>query len=221
MRIAFEYLGKPICFNNDCIQHLVIENKQLFRRVLTELFDGNENNLFVFSKDFKPYAFGDVVFIPDPLNIEYSDRRLSTRINAELVKNANEYHADELTEIVTALINFGNSLCRDTDFDFSFSYEIDAPGLVKFLSLKPNIDDDVDKRERLIEYCRIYRKYLGIKMFVAVNLYVYFSGDELNELFNTLRADNIFLLVIENSQPHVLGDNIHIVDENLCEIKPG
>ena len=220
MRAAFEYLENPICFNNDCVQLLILENKALFRRTLSELYSGNENDLFVFSKEYKPLPFGDVVFVPDPLNPDFSDRRLTTRINAELARFANERHIDMMTDIVTKLIDFGNALCSDADFDFSFSYDIDAPALVKLLSFKPKNDEGTDKRGELIEYLRLFRKYLGIKMFIAVNLYVYFSTDELCELFHTLRTENICLLAIENTQPETGGDNIHIVDNNLCEIKP-
>lgn len=221
MRVAMSYLSEPLFFENDYAALLVIENKQYFRNAIMQLNNGNKDSMFVFSKNYKPIDYeSDCVFIENALSIEVNDRKLITRLNNRIVQYANERHMDKLAEIVQNLYEFGQELCMDMDYDVTFNYEIDAPSLIKYMSFKPRIHEDRTELERLLAIFRLYRAYLGTKIFIVANLYVYFSKEELESLFMQIRKEEIYLLALENIVPQSRnGERLCIVDESLCEIR--
>lgn len=57
-------------------------------------------------------------------------------------------------------------------------------------------------------------------MFVISNLYVYFSIEEISEIYKTLLLNHINLLIIEqNIPPHSQNyESVYIIDNDLCQI---
>lgn len=57
MRMLYNLMTDPVKFENSNIKLLVIENKIQFRNTILSLQNGDEEGLFVFSKDYKPLDF--------------------------------------------------------------------------------------------------------------------------------------------------------------------
>lgn len=59
--------------------------------------------------------------------------------------------------------------------------------------------------------------------FVAANICLYFSPDEISELLKALALEHINFLMLENSEPQRLcdGEKLYVVDNDLCVIDDG
>ena len=85
MRMLYNLMTDPVIFENSNIKLLVIENKIQFRNTILSLQNGDEEGLFVFSKDYKPLDFSKSVrFIDNALSFNLADKKLMSKINSDL-----------------------------------------------------------------------------------------------------------------------------------------
>ena len=90
--------------------------------------------------------------------------------------------------------------------------------IIKLLSFKPRLDAD-SALENTIRFMKIWRKYLGVKLFAISGLCCFFSHDELSVLHRELSAENICALDIGSAVPNDVNPvNIYIIDKDLCEV---
>ena len=76
-------MSAPVDFENSCIKLLVIEDKRLFRKTILSVYHNDEDELFVFSENYKPMYFSKSIrFIDDILTFEFADKQLMTKVNA-------------------------------------------------------------------------------------------------------------------------------------------
>lgn len=221
MMISFKYLSKPMCFNNTNINILVLENKKVFRDAFLSLSSDFENSGFVFSENFEPLDFQKTIcLIKNPLLLEFNNKRLQNKINADMVKMLNEVFFNEYATLQSVLSQLIIKFSENFDFDFFSSAEITPQSVVKFLSFEPKCDIVHSSLDNLLFYLELFAKYLNIKCFVVFDLFVYYDCDELTELFKSLRMKNILLLDIENREPnfHAKDIAVSVVDKSLCSI---
>ncbi len=221
MMISFTYLNSPIEFENDRVPVLVIENKKLFRDVLFSFTTETQEEYFTFSKDFKPFEFNKLgCFISNPINLDFNNKKLMTKINAFLSVNANNEFAAELANVNQSIFTLADKLVSLSSFDLTYDEtSIDASSLIKLLSFQINSSDQ-SLCELLISFVLLLSKYLKTEVFVISNLYVYFSTEEIADIYKTLLLNHINLLVIEqNLPPHSYNyESVYIIDNDLCQI---
>jgi len=71
MRAKFSYIDDCIKIGEGIFPVLVIENKKLYRDVLSSFLNSCEEDYFVFSEDFKPFEFSkDGCFISEPIFVD-------------------------------------------------------------------------------------------------------------------------------------------------------
>ena len=220
MNFLFKLSDDPVSFEENRIHTLIIENKKLFRSVLTAFEFGVSEEYFVFSENFTPFDFDKKGFyIGNVLNVDINNKKLSTKINGYLEKITNDELYVELSEVKSALLGLGDALSDFTDYDFSFKQDFDTLSIVKFLNFSL-CKDDFTEEEILLKFTFLLAKYLGIKLFVTANLFLYFEKDELKQIFETIILNNMFILDIEGFNPECLREycDYHIIDKDLCSI---
>ncbi len=220
MMCLFKFSAAPISFEESCIHTLVMENKRLFRHVLTSFEFSSCEDFFVFSENFEPFDFEKKgCFIGNVLNVDVNNKKLSAKINGYLESLINAELPEKTGNVKTALYNLGEALSDYTDYDFCFRQDFDALTIVKLLDFKL-CRDEYTEQEVFIKYVNMLLKYLGTKVFVTVNLFLYFDEDELRNIFETLAINNIYVLNLEGFNPECLKDLccFHIIDSDLCSI---
>ena len=220
MRMIYKLMTNSVMFENSNIKLLVIENKIQFRNTVLSLINNDEENLFVFSENYKPLDFSKSVrFIDDVLSFNLADKKLMNKINSDLEYICNTNYFDELSMIKELCTKLCYNLCEEKEFDFTFNDEIETSAFIKLFSFSPN-NDSSDVLEKLLLYINLVNKYLGIKCFITQNLYIYFSNDEILSFYNTLIAHDIYLVDIENIFPNQITslEEKIIIDKDLCEV---
>lgn len=221
MMVAFEYLSKELRFDNEPIHTLVIENKQLYTKVILSFENEIIDEIMTFSKDFKPFDFDKhCVYISNPVCPQTENRKLATKINSYLESLANNEYSEKLNEIKNSLTSLASELTRQNDFDFTFNDEIDTKSIIKLLEFSVSTQED-NPALTLVRYITLVSKYLKTQLFVIANLHLYFSKDDIEAIFKTLSFYNINLLLLECVSPTVIsnGEVLHIIDNDLISIE--
>ena len=218
MMAAYKLLSKPMKINEG-VCCLVIENKDLFRKTWADLFSGNGAEWFVVSENYEPFVFEKAVAVfENILDLNSFDKKLMTKTYPKLEQTANDLFYEELAEIRRCLIELGDKISFEYDFDYSFNDDIGTMDILKLMSFKIRKDADNDM-DNIVLYMKLLKKYMGIKLFITSNLWLYFTSDKCEEFNKTLLSAGISVLDIENIMPDDnKRQNVYIIDADLCEI---
>lgn len=220
MRVMYKYLPEPLSFHNKKPKIIVLENEKLFRKTAQSLYSDDSEELFVFSKDYKPVQFKKYVFfIGDILNYSFNNKKFITKINTDLENIANDEYYSDLCNIKGELLILANILSERFDFDIEYCDDIETSSIIKMLSFSPKNDTE-EGIEKLIRFIKLMRDYVGYKFFVIQNLYLYFSDNEIEELFKTIISEEVLLLDLERYTPVNRSEysDIAIIDRDLCVV---
>ena len=108
-----------------------------------------------------------------------------TKTYPRLEQTANELFYEELADLRQRLIEFGDKISIEYDFDYSFNDDIAAIDILKLLSFRIRKDADNDM-DNLVLYMKLLKKYMGTKLFITSNLWLYFTAEECEVLNKTL-----------------------------------
>ena len=97
------------------------------------------------------------------------------------------------------------------DFDVAYNDAVSTGDIIKLLSFKPQLDAN-SALENTVRFMKIWRKYLGIRLFVTSGLCRCFTHDELSA--EDIRVLDIDSIVSSVAKP----DNLYIIDKDLCEV---
>lgn len=220
MMLHFEYLKNEIVFDDGFIQLLAIENKELFRNTLLAFEHDDTKSLFVFSENSIPIEFSKLgYFILNPPVVDLQNKRLTSKINSFLCDAANNDFQQELAQLKSELMNFAEKLGAFCEFDIEWCDDIDALSVIKLFQFRINSNSQAPA-ELFVTYILLLNRYLKINFFIVANLHMYFSENELEEIYESLLLRHINLLAIEPSKPESVQacEKIHIVDADLCDI---
>ena len=220
MRVVYKYLPGAISFDNNKTKLIVIENNELFRNTIMELYLGNEKEWFVFSKNFTPVVYNKKVrFIGDVLNFNYNDKKLISKINEEIQSIVNDIYYENALRIKEQLVCLCSQITEKMDFDVDFDDNIETSSLIKICSFVLK-DDTNSPLEKLLRFIRLMRDYIGIEFFVIQNLCMYFSEEQINDFLKDISLDKLNVVDIEHTVPAVNIDRaeIVIVDKDLCVV---
>lgn len=219
--VSYKYLSSPVKFDTKNVIALVIENKELFRNTIVSLSNGNEDDILIISKNFTPLDYSkQICLIDNSILIDFKNKRLQSKVNSELATAINEVYYKEFDSVQNSISDLICKLSELLDFNFFSVAEINAQSLVKFLSFEPKFESDTNSLSNLLFYLELLKNHLNIECFVIINLFLYYSKDELDLLFNSLKLKNIYVVAIENQSPEYSNSNfkLAIVDDSLCSI---
>ncbi len=220
MIASFKFMNKLIDFDECNFQNLVIENKQLFRSILTSIDAGYIDEYFSFSENFVPFNFEkNGYFISDVLNVDFSNKKLMTKVLEYFESVVNVEFLSQVSNIKTDLLTLGDNVSAFNDFDFISRQDIDTISLIKFLDFQIN-KDEMNEMELFLKFIDLAMKYLKVKVFVTKNMSLYFDIKELESIGEMLALKHINFLNIDGFKNDVAVGNLeyHIIDKDLCNI---
>lgn len=218
--VNFDFLSQPIQFEENQINVLCIEDQKLFRKVCNSFVNNEtEENNIVFSENFIPFkSKGNVYVTADYFSFPYSNT-IMKKLYEQLEKYCNNEMQTETFQLKNRLINFLEILIKGFDYDFDFDYDINLVDVFKLTNLKP-VTDNSDALRSLTDYILVINKYAPPKLFVLINLHLFFTENELELFYRDLDNNHINLLVIENKKTFRSSkyESVFICDKDFCEI---
>ncbi len=220
-RLAHPDINYVIEFEENKINSIIIENKDFFRKTISELFcqiDGADGQ-FVLSEDYSAIDISKnaellTQFIPFEMNKKTLTSKICTAVEKKAINETNYTSTQELLSIIECYLD---KLLFD--FSYNFEYEkLNIGNLIKSVGI--TITEDYDNGlEKILDYMQLVREFDKEKLFIFVNLRSYHSDKDFETFTREVRMRKFLVLFIDNMEnSHFEYEKRLIIDKDLCEI---
>lgn len=206
---------------NDRINTLVIENRDLFTKLIRDLYNQEKgmDGYAVLSKDEKIIDISKNLELHSQfVGFSVNRKQLITRLCNEMERIAlggEDY--DETINLMNTIEQFFLRLTCRMDGEIVLK-KLNPSSIIKAVS--PEFEDEYESIcEELLNYMELVECYEHAKIFVFVNLRSYVNDKEIGEFFDTVLRKGHHVLCIENKEYKRMENEYRIViDKDLCEI---
>ena len=220
-------LENDIIFSEECINVLQIQDKKLFANVINSLNDniyGIQNTkarIIILDNDTEIKMEKEALMDIDLFNIDFNQKKIQSALYNKIEKIYKQ-EFERMSEFQTLFQKLQlNVLDVFIKFPFEFNYK-DSIGIQEYLKLlglkiSNNKGEIIDKIFSLIDAV----EYLSVaKLLIFVNLKLYLSDDELNEIYKYAMYKKVNILLIETGEEKepIKNEKILFVDSDYDEI---
>lgn len=205
---------------------LVIENVSFYRTfyigLKNQIENGDDYLLYEDTNDKKESIDKDCYLIENPLNVQIDEKK----INLVVQKSIGTKQPPEIRESYQVLLSKINEFINSISYDYYLPLIFDdGLTLVNFLkAINLRIADTTDNPvDQLVFKIRELSYVLGFKVFFIMNLYDYFTPNEIESIHKELNSLEIKMINISSHRNKYKINNEFIVDidEDLAEIHIG
>jgi len=222
MKLMHPLFSTPICFKENSIQVLTIENPVMFREVLFELIAQTESKegRFVLSvKDQVLDCADHMNVIMDYAHLSAIDKKLQNKLLMKLIKDTQETMAEDTFHLIGQLQQYMGKLAAMVDYPVTYEQSENLTALLKAMEFRADLDD-LPPHEMLFEYLDLNQQITKDQCFALVHAKAFFSVDELQQLYSMAHYKKWNLLLIES---HIAGvrlesEQYRLYDMDLCEL---
>ena len=220
-------LENDIIFKEEYINVLQIQDKKLFTNVINSLNDNINNiedtkeRIIILDNDIEIKIEKEVLMIIDVFNIDFNQKKIQSALYNKIEKIYKQ-EFERMSEFQTIFQKLQlNVLDVFNEFPFEFNYK-ESIGIQEYLKLlglkisnnKGKIIDTVFSLIDVVEYISVS------KLLVFVNLKLYPSDDELNEIYKYAMYKKVNILLIETGEEKepLENEKILYIDSDYDEI---
>ena len=222
MKINIDYLDNSIYLENSKIMVLEIENKRLLFRLIKNFTDIDNGDFIdeikVFGNDNKEINISNkILVLSDFFNFNLDTKKYLNQINKIIIDNIKDSDDNTLLSLYQKLLYKYNKVIKETDLPVVISNEVNVESLVKIIKLKLNLSDNLlDNLLSLIDLEKIAK---ANKFLIFVNLKLYLTEKELEELYKYAIYNEVKLMLIDSKSYGCKTnfENKLIIDNNLVE----
>lgn len=213
-------VSEPICFREDRIHTLLIENQQYLYDTLQDIYlqinryDGKS----VLSINETPVDVSKhVELLTDFINFDINKKTLISNVLSKLDNEAlDPTHYLQTQQLLSYIEKYIFDLSSDFDFEISIR-DLSFSQVLKHCNLTINCNYRT-LVEKVLEYITLVRELVGDKLFILVNIRSFISDQEAQLFINTVTLQDIKVLFIESYDKALLrGENRITIDNDLCE----
>lgn len=224
MRLVHKNWEQQVEFKENIVNTIVIENKNYFRELVLELFNSDDlelNNFSLLLEAKNLELSKNIIIINDVFNYELNNKKVTAKILTNLQNIAIENYEYTL-EIKNRLVQYFSELSYQSDYNLDFEADIDISNLLKLGNFK--VDSDYDSfLEKFLVYLKTLAHIADYKVIVILNSRLYFSEDELKQIYHYATVNKINILNLEyyiqgNYNKIADYEKIIIFDKDLCEL---
>lgn len=223
MKLVYTELEQQLIFQENRVNVLVIEHKELFRRMIQELakqIDGVEGRFVLSDNDKILKIDKDVCLVVNPFALEINSRKALTGLYNELGKlGMNEENYLNTCRVKGQIAEYIYGLLNQVDYALKFQDDFNLQSLFKALEVEFESGEE-NFLEGLVYFMDVCSKFQKVKILAFVNLKTYLTNDELKKFYKEAFYRKIQLLLLENSVEQELAEEaVCIVDDDLCVVK--
>lgn len=223
MKMAHPLLSKPLCFDENRVQVLVVEHPVQFRTCVFDLTAQARGEVgpFVFSTHHCPLDGSEHLFVLSDYQhlLTEDDRALQSRFQKLLAQTVLEEMAPQSAALNSAIADFLGQLSVQVGYpmeSFQGNYTL---ALLKWLKCRA-APKDAAPLGRLTEYLDLVSGLFSDVCFVLISAHSYFCDRELEILYQTAAYHKWNLLILEQRQnPTLPQESVCIIDRQMCEIR--
>lgn len=220
MKLVYKDVGHIIKFEKGYACELVVENKNLFLRIATDLVsqaDGSSGDaiMSINNKPVEMARYADVTtqFAPFELNRKSLINKLINALERKAVDGENYSLSNDL---LNRIERFVAEISDDFDLECECT-KLSVGNILKSLGIEI-VSEDKHSLEQLLDYMEMVRRFDRDRLFIMINLRTYFSDNDTYEFIKSACSHDFSLLLLESTAFSALPDTKrYIIDEDLCE----
>lgn len=221
MKLTSSLFQECIMIESDKVTSLIIENQNLFLKILQELYSvtcGNEGDIILSENHTIMKASGMIELITTFVPFDINEKRLISKINTILEREAlNEIHYMETMNLLSMIEMYMGELSNNLPCIIDYK-SINITALIKMCGIEIT-DDSSSLIEKVFNYMMLVRELLGERLFIFVNMATFFSTEELQSFIETAVAHKFYVLLLDgNIHDRLEGTVRIIIDQDLCFI---
>lgn len=222
MKINIDYIDNSIILENGKIMALEIENKHLLFRLIKNFTDIGSGDFIdeikAFDDDNKEININNkILVLSDFFNFNLDTKKYLNQINKIIIDNIKDSGDNTLLSLYQKLLYKYNKVIKETELPIVINNEINVESLVKMIKLKLNLSNNLlDNLLSLIDLEKIAK---ANKFLIFVNLKLYLTEKELEELYKYAIYNGVKLILIDSKSYgcKTIFENKLIIDNNLVE----
>ena len=223
MKLVHPLLEKPILFEENMANILVVENQKVFAEMVWELFNqtnGGEGQ-FILSSELKQLELNKRMdLVIDLFSLDFNQKKILNKLFSQLkeIATGGEYYEDSMC-LIGEITTYLERIMQSIQYPLGYNSEFDISTIFKLVDVKIDITYET-LLEKIIDYITLIQEFLGINLFVFVNLKCFLSFEELEQLYLSIAYKKCNILLLENSinEKRLEQEIIRIIDSDLCEI---
>lgn len=222
MMLMHNVFTKPITFDENEINYLIVENPALLTNMIIDLIgqqNGNDGE-FVLSENYVPIEISkNAELVTDAFSIDVNKRKIITKLYSILTEKANTELYMQTNEIKAQISAYCQMLTEQVDFPLDTDCEPDISGLIKLCNIQLKEEGECIA-DKLYEYMKASREFLKKKFFVFVNIRSFVNETDMLNLYKMIQYEKYTVLFIESTDRDKISSNerYRIIDSTLCEI---
>lgn len=208
------------CFTDEYVNVLQADDPRAFRSFYDDIKNSlsGESDAFIMSDKDETVNLSKVAIMIDPININTADKKINTKLIAQLADVAQEKFAKESAYINDGVNKLLCDLQTESSVEIDWDCEFPIVALLKAFGVSFKCDH-ASHAERLFAFLTAMIELCSIKCVFFVNLKSCMTQEELSEIYKFLRYNKIFALTLETSSRDKLEEEFRvIIDKDLCEI---
>lgn len=193
--------GMEITFGKPC--EWIIEAPVFFKRVVQELYNqknGLEGKFTLSLQDKILNISKKAELIVNPMAVDLNDKRIINKLYTQLSEQANaETFYMKTQEIKRQIYEYIFQLEQNHRYILNVDEDVDLNILFKSAGVCYEVFEE-DFLDTLCRYMKVVNELLEIKLIICINLRSYLTDEQLTELINDLKYEEVGVLLIENQE---------------------
>ncbi len=221
MRLMYREYGIDLEIKENRVNVLVIEPPNIFSLIMEELTNqmrGEPGGLILSEQDVIKNFCREAEMVVNPFEVDCNEKRILQKLYQELTQEMNDFLIEKTVCLQGQIIAYLDELLQRVPYSLDYEIEENMAGLLKLCHVE--IDNQGETLvEKLMSYIRALKQFCNIQVIFFVNLKLFLTQPELEELYKFASYEKISLILLENSFKEKLkNESICILDKDLCII---
>lgn len=210
-----------ICIEENTVVELIVEAPNIMADICEDIHNqmqGYEGRIVLSENEkvLKLSKYADTLW--NPFAIDCNDRKIVNKIYQDINEVAMDEYYEATSNINSRIVEYLDILTNSMVYDLDYDLQLDIVGLCKLYRIGIQ-KDDATLANKIINYMRTYSKVLGIKFFILMNIKMYLSKEELQEIYKFANYEKIVLFLISGTQLWRSDEEkAYICDKDMCII---
>lgn len=222
MNLKVNYFENSLNFDNDRIQVIEIENKKMFYRFISDLYeiknDNELNELYFYNDKNEELDLSNKIEIyTNFFDLNINSKKIITSLNKTIIDNLSDNEKDNIFNNYKKIYKSLSTILSNFDLPLTISDSISIEDIIKVSKVSISIKNDL--LENLLLLIDIEKTLKLNKILFFINLKQYLNKDELLEFYKYAIYNNINIVLID-SQGYGVPLNFEkklIIDSELEE----
>lgn len=216
--INFEHLDRPIELEGKRTNILVVEENQLYSKIMFSLYNRTDEYFKIFDEKYKNIPEKKLLTIFNPLQFDFDERSLKTMLYNKILTtlNVEQTIKQDIAESYQSLVNKVMSyVYENEEIDVAFRDEIEMKELFKLIGLSINQERMTSIFEKVCMVIDTLNELASEKLLIFTNLNILLTREEYQAIVEQINLNNLTVLIIESNQYHLEEISHWYLDEDF------